>query len=218
MKTLISPIQRPTILIRQSIENQLSLIQSLPQLKVDNQKLLEENNHLKIKVKVLSDAVSDQKLVKSLDVHPWKTRPVKLISGGPLLTFTSTDLSDIQPGQPVISGETILGLVKEVNDPIIKVIPINHPDFKLAAQLESGAKGQVLNRNDHFLITDLPNDTAFSPRTIILTLPSAQIPENLIVGQIGQITTDPSNPLQEATIIPILNVTTAPNTVIILKP
>lgn len=216
LSSLFFPVQQPITALRQQKDKLVSLIKNIPSLSDENSKLKNENNLLKIKVKTLSELIEDQKITGPSPTA--QIQPIRLISFDNLAIFTSSDLTALAPGQPVITNHSLVGLVKEVAPPIIRVIPLNHPDAKLNVQLETGSKGSYLYKNNSPYIVNLGNDTAFNPKGVILTLPTEQIPENLIIGQVEKITTNPADPTQEATIILDKEINTSDHFFIITKP
>ncbi len=198
--SLLSPLIQPLTAARSGETRLFHFISLLPTVYGENTKLKNENNLLKIKLDQLSQAISDQTLIASLDNNRWRVQPVKLIGLGSLVIFTSQNFTGILPGQPVVSGNTLVGLVKEVQKPIIKVIPLNHREIKLAVALETGIKGDYVYKGSRPYIINLPPDTAFNSKTTVFSLPTEQIPENLVIGQIEKIVTNQANPTKEATL------------------
>lgn len=198
--SLLSPLVQPLTAARGDQTRLLHFISSLPTVESENAKLKNENNLLKIKLDRLSEAISNRTLVASLSANRWQVQPVKLVGLGNLVIFTSQDFAAILPGQPVVSGSSLVGLVKEVQKPIIKVIPLNHREIKLAVQLETGAKGDYVYKGSRPYIINLPSDTVFNSKTTVFTLPTEHIPENLVVGQIEKIVTNQASPTKEASL------------------
>ncbi len=215
---LLSPLLQP-LAAAKSGQAQLShLIFRLPSIYTENTKLKNENTLLKIKLGQLSQALDNQALVASLAHRRWQIRPVKLVGLGNLVSFTGQDLTAILPGQPVVSGSSLVGLVKSVQAPIIKVIPLNHQEIKLTVQLETGSQGDYVYKGSRPLIINLPSDTAFNSKTTVFTLPTEHIPENLVVGQIEKIVSDQANPTKEATLSLDQEINSATDFFIITQP
>lgn len=201
LTALVNPILDPLTSIRIQKNSLTSFILATPNLSLENKKLKNENNLLRIRVKKLTDLISDQNQLKNLTNHPWSSQPIKLVSLDNLASFTSLDFANIRPGQPVATGNSLVGLVKSVEPPIIKVIPLNHPDAKFAIQLDTGAHGDYGYIKNEPHVINLDTGTAFNSKTTAFTLPTVLIPENLIIGQIDKITSNPADPTLEATII-----------------
>lgn len=215
---LANPLLSPLSQVRQAEVRLLALLAALPQTNRDNADLRRDNYLLKIQVKALSESLSGQTLAASVSQAGWQVQPVRLVSLGSTAVFTSSDFSHIKPGQPVVSDYSLLGLVQSVQPPIVKVLPLNHPQVKIAAQLETGTKGDYLYQNNHPYIVNLPSNVAFNSKTIVLTLPSEQLPENLVIGQVDKVTTNPANPTQEATLTLDQEISSAKDIYIITSP
>ncbi len=195
-----------------------SLLLATPNLWRENEKLKQENNLLKIKTKKLTDLISNQNQLKNLTNHDWGSQPIKLVSLDSMASFTSLDFANIRPGQPVATGNSLVGLVKSVEPPIVMVIPLNHPDAKLSVQLDSGTRGDYVYKKNEPHIINLDSSTAFDSKTTVFTLPTNLIPENLILGEIDKITSNPADPTLEATIVLDSNISSSPNFFVITKP
>lgn len=218
LSVLTNPIISPLTYLRLQNNDFLNYLVHTPSLARENEKLKNENNVLRVKAKKLTDLISDQNQLKSLNQNTWQSQPVKLVSLDNLATFTSLDFAKIRPGQPVATGNSLVGLVKSVEPPIIKVIPLSHPDAKLPIQLDTGAKGDYVFKNTGPHIINLATNASFNSKTTVFTLPSATIPENLILGQIDKITTNTANPTQEATVILDTDISKAHDFFVITKP
>ena len=216
--SLLSPLLQPLAAAKSGQTRLSHFIVSLPTVYGENTKLKNENALLRIKVGQLNQALNNQVLVASLSRNRWQVQPVQLVGLGNLVIFTSQDFIGIGPGQPVVSGSSLVGLVKEVQAPIIKVIPLNHQEIKLAVALETGAQGDYVYKASQPYIINLPSDTAFNSKTTVFTLPTQHIPENLVVGQIEKIVSDQTNPTKEATLTLDQEITSATNFFIITKP
>ncbi len=215
---LTQPILTPLTWSKNQISQVNSQVIALPRLYSENTKLKEENGHLKIIVKKLSESLDNQEIIKKLSQHTWQVIPLKLVRLDNLATFTGQDLTGIEPGQPLISDDVILGIVKKVESPIVTISPLDQADITFAAQLENGNKGKYIYRSATSIITNLDSNTSFSPRTSVFTLPSNQIPENLIVGQVREIISNQANPVQEASIVLDKTIATAKDFLVIIKP
>lgn len=201
LATLVNPILNPLTSLRIQKNALTSFLLATPSLSLENEKLKNENNFLKLKVKKLTNLISDQNQLKNLTNHTWLSQPIKLVSLDRLASFTSLDFANIRPGQPVATGNSLVGLVKSVEPPIIKVILLNHSDLKLGVQLDTGVHGDYGYIKNEPHVINLDTGTAFNSKTTVFTLPTNLIPENLIIGQIDKITSNPADPTLEATII-----------------
>lgn len=201
LSTLVNPVLEPLTSLRIQKNAITTFLLATPNLSLENKKLKNENNLLKIQSKRLTDLISNQNQLKNLTEHTWRSQPIKLVSLDNLASFTSLDFANIRPGQPVATGNSLVGLVKSVEPPIIKVIPLNHLDAKFAIQLDTGAHGDYGYIKNEPHVINLDTGTAFNSKTTAFTLPTVLIPENLIIGQIDKITSNPADPTLEAIII-----------------
>lgn len=214
LQQLFYPIQAPTSTIHNYYSYYLSYFSSLPQLSVDNQRLAKENQDLKIALKKIKE---DQKINQINFVTNYQlTVPLRLVGTGQKLLFTTKDLTSVAKGQPIIVHNQIIGLVDEVVGQVIKVTPINNLDNPIAVQLENGIKGSFKVEADTPIVFSLPSDTSYTQHTLVLTLPTPQIPENLVVGEIDQVISSSADPFQKAKVN--LSKTTSENFLLILRP
>ena len=209
LRRFVNPVLSPITYLRTQKNDLLDFLNQIPSLTRENTDLKSENNQLKLTAKKLTDLIKDQETIKDLD-SLWsgkagsgfarQVQPVKLVSLGNLAAFTSLNFANIRPGQPVATGNSLVGLVKSVEPPVIMVVPLDHPDTKLAVQLDEGTKGDLIYKNSQTLVTNLDSGASFNSKTAVFTLPSNLIPENLLIGQIDKIISNPANPTQEATV------------------
>lgn len=196
LQQLFYPIQAPTSTIHNYYSYYLSYFSSLPQLSTDNQRLIKENQDLKIAIKKIKE---DQKITQINFVTDYKqTASLRLVGTGQKLLFTTKDLTKITQGQPIIVHNQIIGLVDEVIGQVIKATSIDSLDNPLAIQLENGIKGSYKVESGIPIVFSLPSDTSYTQHTLVLTLPTPQIPENLVVGEIDQIISSSADPFQKA--------------------
>jgi len=227
LNRIAHPIIAPITFLRTEKNSFLDYLIMVPTLEGENDKLKKENNLLKIRAKKLSDLIKDQKTIMDLD-SLWsgkagsrfagQIQPVKLVTLGNLATFTSLDFAHIRPGQPVATGNSLVGLVKSVEPPVIKVVLLTGPDTKLGVQLDTGAKGDLVYKNSQTLITNLGSNVIFNSKTTVFTLPSSLMPENLIIGRVDKIISNQADPTQEATVILDQEISTGRDFFIITRP
>lgn len=199
IQTAVGNLSLPFVVIRQKKAELIRFVLATPSIYKENQKLKNENNYLKTKIKNMNELIADQGLIDSLTAS-WQIQPIRLVAIDRHLTFISHNYANIKPGQPVASGNSLVGLVSEVKPPVIKVEPLSQLETKIGVQLETGAKGSYLFRNSEPRVVDLQSGVTFNPQTIVLTAGSELIPPDLVIGKIDKITTTASNPTQEAII------------------
>lgn len=168
-------------------------LQDLPSIYEQNQTLRSENQGLKLALKINND-----QNVLGVTTSFSKVIPLRLVGEGNDLLFTAKDILEVEIGQPVVIDHNLIGIVKEVSARLIKVLPITSPAFKLPIQLENNLKGNFVVEKDTPLVTSLPSDFAYSPNTLVLTLPTDQMPENLVLGEIDQVISASADPFQKA--------------------
>jgi len=190
----------------------MKFLKDLPSIYDQNQNLSTENQKLKLALKKYTD---DQQ-VPDITTSFSKTIPLRLVGESDQLLFTSKDLSGIGIGQPVIIERQIIGLVREVTSRLIKVLPITDPNTKLPVQLETGLKGNYVVEKNSPIVTSLSNDAIYSPNTLVLTLPTDLIPENLIIGEIERVISSSADPFQKVKVK--ISKPTSSNYLLILKP
>jgi cell shape-determining protein MreC len=194
LQTIFYPLLSPIASAHQKIEQKKMFLQDLPSIYEQNQTLRSENQNLKL---TLKKANEEQKVLGFSSSYT-KVIPLRLVGEGSDLLFTTKDILEVEVGQPVIIDHNLIGIVKEVSTRLIKVLPITSPAFKLPIQLENNLKGNYLVEKDNPLVTSLPSDFAYSPNTLVLTLPSDQMPENLVIGEIDQVISASADPFQKA--------------------
>lgn len=186
-------------------------LQDLPSIYEQNQTLRSENQGLKLALKINND-----QNVLGVTTSFSKVIPLRLVGEGDDLLFTAKDILEVEIGQPVVIDHNLIGLVKEVNARLIKVLPITSTAFKLPIQLENNLKGNYVVEKDNPVVTSLPSDSTYSPNTLVLTLPTDQMPENLILGQIDQVISSSADPFQKAKVK--ISKPASNNYLLILKP
>lgn len=192
-QTIFYPILSPIATGHQKFDGAIKYLKDIPSIYDQNRSLRTENQSLKLAIKKFTDEQQVLGVISSFS----RTIPLRLVGESDQLLFTSKDLSEIKIGQPVVVDQQLIGLVKEVNSRLIKVSPTNDPDIKLSIQLDSGLRGTYAVEKDVAVVTSLPNDATYSPNTLVLTLPTDLIPENLIIGEIDQVISASSDPFQK---------------------
>jgi cell shape-determining protein MreC len=193
LQTIFYPLLSPIATIHQKFEQKKMFLQDLPSIYEQNQTLRSENQGLKLALKINND-----QNVLGVTTSFSKVIPLRLVGEGNDLLFTAKDILEVEIGQPVVIDHNLIGIVKEVSARLIKVLPITSPAFKLPIQLENNLKGNFVVEKDTPLVTSLPSDFAYSPNTLVLTLPTDQMPENLVLGEIDQVISASADPFQKA--------------------
>jgi len=164
--------------------------------KVQIAKLLSENEYLK-------QAIVDNKVTNNLK-NSFKTIVPARISGstGKFIVSSSTSLDQVRPGQPLVSGNVLVGTVLEVNGSAVTITPLDSeksPSFPI--RTASGHKGFYKFTDNRSQITDVPSQYPLVLGDFIFSEPGELFPGNLIIGKTTRITTISQEPLQKADIV-----------------
>ncbi|MBI3954577.1 hypothetical protein HY333_00890 [Candidatus Collierbacteria bacterium] len=217
IQTLIMPLQQPLFLVRLSLLNQTNLIRQFPSWKHQALKLKEENDSLKVELESLKKLQAELQIT-NLNKSYKKVKPVRLVSLQNKALLTSSDLTGIIPGQPLVSKLSLLGIVEAVTPPVVKVIPLNLDGLKLDVKLSSGPQGRYTYTNNMPLLIDISSKETILPGDTLFTKASVNIPENLIIGQVVDVLSQSSDPLQKASVKLSQDLNTANDLFIITEP
>ncbi len=190
------PMNQAKIFTKSQKENFLRLPELRKELqnqKITNSRLLSENQNLK-------NLILDQKIIANL--HTPSFQPIHLINLGKTITASvNQNINQIQVGQPVVTGTILLGLVSEINNGIITIVPLSDDNIPLISTVtSSGQKGSYRYNSRTPQITDVPSQTPLILNDVLFTLPSKKIPPNLILGKLVKILSSSQEPLQRAEI------------------
>lgn len=200
--TLLTPLSLPVSKLRLFAEKQSFFFKNISGLEKQNRdqknqiaRLISENEYLK-------QSLTDKKILDRLQNNFKQALPVRLVgSSGKFTVSSSLPLDNIRPGQPLVSGNILLGTVKDVKNNLITIIPLNSeksPAFP--ARTTSGQKGLYQFSQDNPQITDIPSQSPLVLGDMVLTEPSELFPSSLIIGQTIRLLTISQEPLQRAEI------------------
>lgn len=176
--------------------------------------LLSENEYLK-------QLIVDKKVAENLRNSFTGIIPVRISgSTGKYIVSSSSPLDQVRPGQPLVSGNVLLGTVLEVKGASVTIIPIDSeksPSFPI--RTSSGQKGIYKFSNNNPQIIDIPSQFPIVLGDFVFTEPGELFPGNLVVGKTVRITTISQEPLQKAEISLYDSLSNSPgNLAIITKP
>lgn len=211
---LIHPFYSPLSQIGQKLQKKQQLLTHLPQTQYQNLILRQENAQLQTQLLLLKNQLH----YDSVPSPNWPSQSVKIINLSPLVTATTTDLSSIQPGQPLVDSTALLGIVTEVKPPLIYITPLTHSDIHLNIQTLDQIQAEYVFTNQTPQITNLPSQTPIPENTTIYTLPTQYLPEGLVVGTTTQSLSNPQQPLQKIKIKLNTPINQAQNPSIITSP
>ncbi len=197
-----APITIPASQARLIVENKFTEIKNisgLEKLSHDQKNqiasLLSENEYLK-------QTLLDKKITENLKNSFKEIIPVRLSgSSGKFIVSSTASLENVKPGQPLVSGNVLLGTVLEVKGTAITITPLESeksPSFPI--RTASGQKGFYHYESNQPLISDIPSQNPIVLGDFIFTEPGELFPGNLIIGKITRLLTISQEPLQKAEI------------------
>jgi len=193
--TLIS-LHQPINQLRNQLNQTKQFITSLPSIHYQNLSLKAENNQLKTQNLLLKNQLN----LKDFKNPSWTTVPVRIIKVGQIITATTNQTDQLKPGMPLIYSTNLIGLIQKVSSPIVYILPLTHPEINFPVQISQDIKGDFVFQNQTPQMINIANPNTPIQHDTVFTLPTEQIPEGLIVGQVSQTLTKPSNPIQKVEI------------------
>jgi cell shape-determining protein MreC len=200
---VLTPITAPTSKLRLFTESKIGSLKNISVLERESREqknqiaiLLSENEYLK-------QTIVDKKVIENLRNSFKHIIPVRISgSTGKFIVSSSSPLDLVKPGQPLISGNVLLGTVLEVKGSAVTITPLDSeksPSFPI--RTASGQKGFYKYSDNHAQITDVPSQYPIILGDFIFTEAGELFPGNLIVGKATRITTISQEPLQKAEIV-----------------
>lgn len=211
---LIHPLYSPFSQLGQKLQKQQQLVTSLPQTQYYNLLLRQENTQLQTQLLLLKNQIH----YDSIPSLNWPNQSVKIINLTPLVTVTTSDLSLIRLGQPLVDSTALLGIVTEIKPPLIYITPLTHPDTHLDIQTLDQIQAEYIFADQTPQITNLPSQNPLPENTTIYTLPTQYIPGGLVIGTTTQSLSNPQQPLQRIKIKLNTHINQAQNPSIITDP
>lgn len=200
--TALSPISQPISGLRLFAEKKYLFLKNFSVLEKQNRdqksqiaSLVSENEYLK-------QTITDKKVLDNLKNTFKGIVPVRLTgSTGKFVVSSSLPLDNVRPGQPLISGNVLLGTVKEIKGNTITIVPLDSeksPAFP--TRTASGQKGLYKFTDNSPRIVDVPSQSPIILGDFVLTEPGELFPANLIIGKTVRLLTVSQEPLQKAEI------------------
>ncbi len=201
--SILSPATSPIAKLRLFSENQYTYVKNISTIEKQNRDQKNQISRLLTENEYLKQAITDKKVLDNLKNTFKKAVPVRISgSTGKFVVSSSLPLTDVKPGQPLVSGNVLLGTVLEVKGPAVTIIPLESeksPSFPL--RTASGQKGFYKYTNNHPQITDIPSQNPIVLGDFVFTEPGELFPGNLIIGKIARLLTINQEPLQKAEIV-----------------
>jgi cell shape-determining protein MreC len=199
--TVLAPIHLPIGSLRQTADNQITFIKSLPTLQKENRNLLSENALLLSQNEQLKQSQTDS-ANPNLKSSFKSVLPVRVTGSVGNNTVTSSlPLDNVQIGQPLVSGTILLGTVSSIKGSVINIKPLDEDGADIfSVHTSSGQKGFYKFTTNTSLITDIPSLSPIITGDYVFTEPTPLIPGNLVIGKILKVTSGAEEPLQKAEI------------------
>jgi len=196
--SLFIPLRQSTTNVSTHITNNISRFSRNSQVEID--KLRQENTALKTQLENLKSVSNLQKTYSQYLDSKYPSIPVKIVSPDPHLTITTPNITQIKIGSPLVDQQQFIGIVTNITNPIANVTTIFNSNIKLAVKTSAGSTGEIRYLNHKLQITNINSQQPLDVGDSIYTQSQPQIPENLYIGTIDQITTKSSDPLKSATV------------------
>ncbi|MBU1200303.1 hypothetical protein KJ953_02070 [Patescibacteria group bacterium] len=189
-------INRPIYNLKNKLNQQKLFITSLPGMHFNNLALQAENSQLKTQNLLLKNKLN----LEDFHTPSWNTVPVRIIKVDNLISATSDQTDKIKPGMPLVSSTNLIGIVQKISSSIIYILPLTDKNVTFPVQTDQDVKGNYIFQDQIPQMANISNQTHLNQNDTVFTLPTEQIPEGLIVGQVVQSLTQPSNPIQRVEI------------------
>ncbi len=199
---IFAPATLPVAKLKLTVENKFTYLKNISGLEKQNREqkthiasLLSENEFLK-------QTLIDKKITDNLKNSFKAIIPVRLSgSSGKFIVSSTAPLDKVLPGQPLVSGNVLLGTVLEVKGTAITITPLESeksPSFPI--RTASGQKGFYHYAGNTSQIGEVPSQYPIILGDFIFTEPGELFPGNLIIGKITKLLTISQEPLQKAEI------------------
>jgi len=218
---LTAPIHSPISAIKLTTENKINYLKNLPKVEKQNRELKVQTAHYITENEFLKQKITDQKTLETLKANYKEILPVRLSGATGKFTVSSSQFSEkVKTGQPLISGNVLLGFVSEIKGSTYSITPLDSDKItEFAVRTSSGQKGIFKSQNQLPQIADIPSQSPIYLGDFIIGEPSEFLPGNLLIGKTTRIISTSQEPLQKAEITLYDTLDNAPdNLAIILQP
>ncbi len=104
----------------------------------------------------------------------------------------------VTTGNLVIIAGTLVGRISQVEEQISLVDLLTSRDaFSLVAKTPRNVEGIIQSDGSHLVMKEIPVDAPIDIGERVVTVGQPGVPPDLLVGQVGQITTHPARPTKE---------------------
>jgi rod shape-determining protein MreC len=215
---LFKPLQVPLYKFNLSIFDR-DLLNDKKELITENEKLQEKINQLVINNAQLKEINDEYKISNEqadfLNTEKYNFLSTKIINkfttdNAQIITINQGKNKRIEVGMPVVADDGILiGKVSEVGDNISSVILLTSNITKVASQIQNVDNTPGLTIGQHGLglkMELIPKGDEVKSGDIVITSGSEEkVPKGIVIGTIDQITEQPSDLFNSATVIPVLD-------------
>jgi len=189
--SLIS-LNQPIYNLKNKLDQQKLFISSLPSMHFNNLSLQAENSQLKTQNLLLKNKLN----LQNFATPSWNTVPVRIIKTDQTISATSDQTDKIKPGMPLIQSTNLIGIVQKISSSIIYILPLTDKNVTFPVQTDQDVKGNYIFQDQIPQMANIASQNTPNQTDTVFTLPTEQIPEGLVVGQVAQTLTQPSNPIQ----------------------
>jgi len=114
--------------------------------------------------------------------------------------------SSVQVGDEVIAGGIFVGTIAEVNPTLSFITLLTQPDHQpIVAKTQSGTRGIIIGTGRTLLLTEVNLEDPLMVGDRVLTSGQPGVLSDLAIGQVVRISDNPSSPVQEAQVEPIVD-------------
>lgn len=167
--------------LEQRYNEALSELSELEGLRVENQAL---------KILLDNSSLDDQARVVTSPVSSFGTA-----------TLNAGRVEGLEEGMLVIGASTLLGRVTEVSQHQSRVSLLTQSQSgPILAQTQEGVQGIVVGDGKRVLLKELPIDAQITVGERVVTTGQAGVEPDIFIGQISDVQSDPTSPVQTAVI------------------
>ena len=172
----LSPIQIPISSLKHFTDAKISFMKNMPQVYQENQTLKKTNSTLLSENQSLKNLIQDKSILENLKSPYKSTLPIRVVSIGNQITATTAlDIDQLNIGQPVISGSTIIGVVSTIKKPIITITPLTNDNFSnIQIKTSLGQSGIYQYSARTPQIINIPSENPVSLNDTVFTQASCQ--------------------------------------------
>ena len=207
-QSITVPIQLGVYRTVSNLRNELTAFTEISSLREKNRALVEENLDLQTKTAVLKKVSEENQVLKEqLGLRkelPKSLKLAQILGFSPLgtqsrLLVDKGEKDDIQIGDIALVRDNLLGRLVSVSQKTSTVVLLTDPESKIPAETTKGAKGLLVGQfGSEMRLTKVLQEEKLSVGDLILSLPDTNLPKNLVLGKIVNVTKNDKEIFQEA--------------------